>query len=225
MGSIALSKTNRLFWLGRYVERTVTVVEYAQKVFDEALDGNRFDYADYCARLEIPNDYASEEEFFKRYLFDKNTPDSLLCCLSHAYDNAIVLRETISSPALSYIQLAMTAMENAANGVAPMLELQTVKDYLMAFRGSCEDYVTSENCRNIIKCGVSVERIDLYLRLDYHLKYLDKEFAKLTSRLGKTRMSRDGQRLKLLLGMAPNPNPAENRDLLLDCVENLFLSA
>ena len=30
-------------------------------------------------------------------------------------------------------------------------------------------------------------------------------------------------RLMALLGMAPNPDPANNRELLLDCVEGLFL--
>ena len=38
MGTQILSKTNRLFWLGRYVERTLIEVDLMQRVYDDSID-------------------------------------------------------------------------------------------------------------------------------------------------------------------------------------------
>ena len=222
MDSFGLSKTNRLYWLGRYVERVIIEIDVMQQIYDEAIDGPAFDYAAFCDKLEIPNTYASSDDFIRRFLFDDKNPYSVRSSLNAAYDNAIVLRETISSQALSYIQMAANTMDQAAEGVAPMLELQTVTDYLYAFRGCSDDYVHDRNSRYTLKCGSSVERIDLSIRLEYHLELLQKEFARLQSRLQNTSLKRDGQKLMLLLGLAPAPDPERNRTLLLDCVEGLF---
>ncbi len=223
MDSFGLSKTNRLYWLGRYVERVIVEVDIMQQVYDKAIDGPAFDYAAFCDKLEIPNTYESSDDFINRFLFDDTNPYSVRTSLNCAYDNAIVLRETISSKALAYIQMAANTMDQAAVGVTPMLELQTVTDYLYAFLGCSDDYVHDANSRFTLKCGGSVERIDLSIRLEYHLELLQKEFARLQGRLQNTTLKRDGQKLMLLLGLAPNPDPENNRALLLDCIEGLFV--
>ena len=61
-----------------------------------------------------------------------------------------------------------------------------------------------------------------YAAAVFHTHTLDREFARLQSRLQRTPMRRDGQKLMLLLGLAPAPDPENNRSLLLDCVEGLF---
>ena len=40
MDSEILSKTNRLFWLGRYVERTMIEIEVMMDAYDRAIDQN-----------------------------------------------------------------------------------------------------------------------------------------------------------------------------------------
>lgn len=62
-------------------------------------------------------------------------PDSLISNLNRAYDNAVVLRESIGSEALSYIQMPVYDMENAAKSEVPLLELQQVLDNIHAFWG------------------------------------------------------------------------------------------
>lgn len=225
MGTQRLSKTNRLFWLGRYAERTFTVVEHMQQAYDAALDGPGFDYADWCMRLEIPNNYTDIENFLSQYIFSQRNPDSAASSLNLAFDNAVVLRDTITSTTLSYVQLAKNVMDNARTSAAPMLDLQLVRDYLMAFKGCVDEFIADEDSRMIVKCGFTVERIDLLLRLDWRTNELDKEFARLASRLRRTHMARDAKRLRLLVDLVPCPNPAQNKDILLDCVENLFPDA
>lgn len=223
MDSVALNKLDRLFWLGRYIERTLIEIEIMQVVYDQSIDGPAFDYETFCENLEIPNTYEGAEDFVQSFLFDRDDPFSVITNLNCAYDNAIVLRESISSSALAYIQMAVNIMDAAASGVAPMLELQSVSDMLYAFRGCSDDSILETNSRYTLKCGSSVERIDMYIRLNYHLENLDREFSRLNHRLQRTTLRRDGNKLMLLLGLAPNPDPANNRKILLDCVEGLFI--
>lgn len=145
-------------------------------------------YAKYCERLNIPNIYTSNRQFVRSYLFGEDNPDPVLSNMKRAYDNAVVLRDELSSTVLSYVQLALDTFESCRKTTAPLLELQQVIDYLLAFWGGADDYVEQEDCRNILKCGKYVERLDLCIRLDYHTKDLEKEYRKLCNRLEKTNL-------------------------------------
>ena len=46
-----------------------------------------------------------------------------------------------------------------------------------------------EVCRNIIKCGKYLERLDLYMRLGYPAKAVEKEFSKFVNRLHRSGLS------------------------------------
>lgn len=198
MGTLSLSKTGRLFWLGRYTERVYTVLKLTKSIREDEIDGCEADYTEYCRCMGIPAGYANTADFCRRYFFDTNDPVSVASSLSYAYDNAVVLRETLSSDTLAYIQLAMNAMEKATHSTGPEMELQWVMDDIMAFRGSCEDTIDEEASRNVIKAGVSLERVDLYLRLGCSRDACEKEFARLFNRLYKTQLQKDEEKLRLL---------------------------
>ncbi|MDO4183234.1 MAG: alpha-E domain-containing protein [Coriobacteriia bacterium] len=225
MGTFTLSKTNRLYWLGRYVERAYLAIELMEGAYDTSIDGEPFDFADYCERLNIPADYEGADDFLTKYTFSPKDPNSAATALSRAFDNAIVLRETLGSMTLSYMQMAMNVMGNAGISMAPMLDLQDIRDSLMAFKGCVDDYISDENSRQIIKLGSTVERIDMCLRLEYKLEELPFQFERLSNRIRSSNMRRDGKYLRLLLDLTPSPNPAENKDILLECIENLFPDA
>ena len=61
-------------------------------------------------------------------------------------------------------------------------------DYLFAFWGCLDDNVEDEECRSIIKCGKYLERLDLYMRLDYPYRMIEKEYNKFLNRLHKIRI-------------------------------------
>ena len=131
------------------------------------------------------------------YILEDN-PDSVVSNMKRAYDNAVVLREELSSNVLSYVQLALDTFQACKKTTAPLLELQQAIDYLLAFWGCADDYVDQEDCRNILKCGKYVERLDLFIRLDYHREDLEKEFRKLTNRLFRTNLNYNEENLKRL---------------------------
>ena len=222
MGAQRLSKENRLYWLGRYSQRALITIEHVSRAWDTSLDGGQVDYADWCRRMEIPCDYASAAEFLESYLFDAGNPNSVPSSVDRAFDNAVMLRETITSQTLSYLQLAKNTMDAANASDAPMLDLQQVRDYLMAFKGCADENIVDESTRMTLKCGFTIEKIDLMVRLDWKTDQLQQEIDRLCSRLRRTHLARDGRRLQLLGDLAGCQNVDENRRVLLDCAENLL---
>ena len=185
MGIISVENADHLYWLGRYTERVYTTIRVFFHIFDEMIEAPEGVYVEYCKKLGIPNIYTSNRQFVGSYLFDEENPDSVILSMKRAYDNGVVLREELSSNVLSYIQLALNTLEACSKTTAPLLELQQVLDYLLAFWGCADDYVEDEDCRNLLKCGKYVERLDLCIRLDYHKKDLEKEYRKLTGCCGR----------------------------------------
>lgn len=179
MGAITIEKANNLFWLGRYIERVYTTTLHYTKIFDSMLDQDSTLYIEYCQQLDIPNIYLNEAHFMMSYLHDSDNPDSIVCNLKRAYDNAIVLREEISSKVLSYIQMGVNTFETMSESEAPVLQLQSIIDDILAFRGGIEEYMEDTTALNIIKLGEYIERLDLYVRLNYPLKLITKNEYKL----------------------------------------------
>jgi uncharacterized alpha-E superfamily protein len=119
MGIISIEQTNRLYWLGRYTERVYTTIRLYFQCYDSMIDDIDEHYEMFCKSLEIPNIYRSKEDFIQRYTFDKQDTNSIFSNLIRAYDNAMVLRDEIGSETLSYIQLAIYAMNKAELSKAP----------------------------------------------------------------------------------------------------------
>lgn len=185
MGIISIKSTDNLFWLGRYVERVYTTLRIFTEYYDRMIDKDESAYEDFCSKLGIPNSYSYKQEFINKFLFDENDINSVMSNILCAYDNAVVMRNELSSETMSYILMAVDALKRGKSSSAPMLKLQEVFDCIFAFWGCADDYVESETTRNILKFGRSVERLDLYTRFSYPPKLIKKEFSILLNRLYK----------------------------------------
>ena len=195
MGIISVEQVDHLYWLGRYTERVYTTLKIYSESFDRMIDESEDSYQKYCDSLDIPNIYESKDDFLKRYPFDISVPDSIISNLNRAYDNAIVLRETIGSEALSYIQLSIYAMNNASVSDAPLIDLQQIMDDLLSFWGLVDDQIDSDQIRNIIKAGKRIERIDLYARLEVEKTRLVREVRRMIPRVLRSGMKYDDMSL------------------------------
>ena len=198
MGIISVEQADRLYWLGRYTERVYTTIKMYFESFDTLIDGFADSYQDFCKSIDIPDIYEDKVDFVKRYPFDPTNPDSIISNLTRAYDNAIVLRESIGSESLSYIQLAIYAMNRAAVTMAPLIDLQKVNDNLLAFYGMVDDQIDAENIRNIIKAGKRIERIDLYARLGAAKPMLSREIKRMIPRVERSGLKYDEARIENL---------------------------
>ena len=205
MGIISVEQANSLYWLGRYTERVYTTIRIYFKRFDQMIDESKDSYEQFCQMIDIPNVYTSREDFLKRYPFDTENPDSIISNMYRAYDNAIVLREQITSEALSYIQLAVYELKKAAISKSPLLELQQVLDDLLAFWGTIDDRIDSEHIRNIIKAGKRIERVDLYARLGLPAKEILREVHRLQPRVERSGLPYEKEKLEKLEALVLEP--------------------
>lgn len=206
MGIISVEQADHLYWLGRYTERVYTTLRYYFTKFDNMIDEAADSYPAFCASIDIPNIYSSKEDFLKRYPFDAANPDSIISNLNRAYDNAIVLRESIGSEAFSYVQLAVYDMNKAAVSKSPLIELQDLIDHILSFWGIADDQIDSEQVRNMIKAGKRIERIDMYARLKASRKELVREVHRMIPRVEKSGLPYDKTKLELLKSLVENPN-------------------
>lgn len=198
MGTISVEQTDRLYWLGRYSERVYTTLRLYFSGYDQMIDERIESYQEFCQKIDIPDIYGSKDVFRQKYAFDETDPNSIFSNLNRAYDNAIVLREEIGSETLSYIQLAIYDMHKAKVSRAPLIELQSVIDNILAFWGIADDSIDSEQIRNIIKVGKRIERIDLYSRLEIEKKELIREVHRLTYRLKRCGMKYNTEKTQYL---------------------------
>ncbi len=220
MGIISVEQASRLYWLGRYTERVYTTIRMFFDSYDRMIDEEKESYKAFCNSVDIPDIYQSKEDFLKRYPFDEENPDSIISNLNRAYDNAIVLRESISTEALSYIQLAIYEMNKAAGSNAPLFELQRVLDDILAFWGSIDDRIDSEETRNIIKAGKRIERIDLYARLGSGKAEIRREVHRMIPRVKRSGLPYHEECLEKVSELAE----AENLDYygIVANVENIL---
>ena len=166
-----------------------TTLDTFFKYYDRMLDADPEAYKVFCESIAIPSDiYKDKEDFIRRYLFDKTDYNSIYSNMLRALDNAIVLRDELSSTTLSYLQLALDCIERSGESGAIIYDLQPVLDDIFAFWGCLDDKVEDEECRNLIKCGKYLERLDLYMRMDYPYKYIEKEHSKFLNRLNRVRI-------------------------------------
>lgn len=195
MGIISIENTDRLYWLGRYTERVYSTIGGYSKNYDSMIDVDFDSYEKFCSDIDIPNIYKDKDDFINRYCYDAEDPNSIYSNLMRAYDNAVVLREEIGSEPLSYIQLAVYAMNKAKISDSPIIELQKVVDNILAFWGIADDLIESENIRNIIKVGKRVERIDIYARVGAKKRDLIREVKRLRGRIKDTILEYDQEKL------------------------------
>ncbi len=220
MGIISVEQADRLYWLGRYTERVNTTIRMFSRNFDSTIDRISGSFDEFCKLIDIPNVYADIEDFNRNYPFDEDNPNSILSNLNRAYDNAIVLRESIGSETLSYIQLAIYEMQKAKISEAPLIELQRVLDDLLAFWGIADDVIDDQRIRNIIKAGKRIERIDLYARLGIGRKELIREVNRMIPRVERSGLSYDVDRLIKIKEMA-NSSKVDFYGLVAE-VESIF---
>lgn len=205
MGVISIEQNDCLYWLGRYTERVYTTLKVFEDSFDRLIDTDENAYADFCRRMEIPNIYTSGYDFVERYVFDETNPDSIYSNLLRAYDNAIVLRETIGSDSLAYIQLAIYEIQRTRGSKAPLIGLMKVIDNLVAFWGMTDDGIHEHSIRSIMKTGRRVERVDLYGRLHESAPAMKNAVLRLTKRITRTDIKYSEEVLKSLNELVEAP--------------------
>ena len=212
MGTVTLGKLDNLYWLGRYIERVYQSIHMYKSAYDQLIDQDDGIYKEECERMGIPDTFASADDFAWGIAFDTENPLSILSNLYRAYDNAMIMRDEISSETLAYIHLALAEMKRGKVSEAPLMELQNVEDLILAFWGCLDDKVDDESVRNTVKAGRRIERLDILLRRDADRKDLSREMRRLTSRINTMELPYNRVALLYAAAMVEDEN-AEYEDI------------
>lgn len=165
---ISAAKANRLYWLGRYVCRVYLTLHQLNKCFDEMIDGEPENYADFWLKLDSSGRYKTDEEFTYGMLYDEDNPSSVLSALRFAIDNAILLREDIMSETLSYLEMSVAHLKKCKlEATVNISHMQPIIDWSLAFWGSSEQRLQNHKALNIMMIGRNVENLDMLLRFGY----------------------------------------------------------
>ena len=221
MGIISVEQADRLYWLGRYMERVYTTVKMYNEGFDRMIEETEPSFPDFCRKLDIPNIYKDMDDFFYRYPYDPENPDSVISNLYRAYDNGIVLRDSIGSETLSYLQLAVYDWDKAAMNQAPPMEIQKLIDHILAFWGIVDDQIDDQQVRNILKAGKRIERIDLYARMSYPKAVLQREVHRMIPRVTESGLFYDPSQLHRIQRMVDGEGELDYYALVAE-VESIF---
>jgi uncharacterized alpha-E superfamily protein len=224
MGIISVEHRGNLYWLGRYAERVYATLHTFFGYHDITLDKDKNSYRNFLEKLEIEDCYGDYQSFIRGFLFDKADQNSISSAFHHAYDNALVIRNSIGSEALAYIQMSMDVFHSSKNAKNLRLTLMPVMDYLLAFWGSIDDKLIDSEARTIIKGGKLVERMDLYFRFNYEHKLINSEYEKLCHVLARSPKGLcNTQHLAVLVEvMAIENSYKERQEEVLNSLNRLF---
>ena len=182
MSTISKEHSEHLYWLGRYTERFFTTLKALDKMFDKMI-GRTHVYTEYLNYFGIADTYTDDREFIRSFLFDMHNLNSAASCLERAYDNGIVLREEISTESLSFLQMAKDTLKKAEDSSSIRLSLLPIEDIIYSFWGSVNEHIYDDEIRNIIYIGKTVERLDLYMRMNYPYEKVKLEYVRLLKNL------------------------------------------
>ena len=188
MGTVTLGKLDSLYWMGRYIERVYQSINMYKMTYDKLIDQDAEYFKTECERMGIENTFESAMDFAWRIAFDTSHPLSIISNLYRVYDNAMIMRDEITSEALAYVHLAIAEMKRGRKSEAPLMELQNVEDLIFAFWGCIDDKVDDQGVRNTVKIGKHVERLDILLRRGAERSDLVREINRLMSRVDTTEL-------------------------------------
>lgn len=177
---ISAMKANRLYWLGRYEERVYLTLHLLRKCYDKMIDGEVKDYEAFWLKLDATNSYQTPKEFSIGMMYDEKNPCSIISELNCAKDNAILLREDITSETLSYIEMSTAFMKRCSEGnETNITKLQPVTDWALAFWGSAMQRVNNPKVTGIMLMGKYVEEVDMLIRFGYPFERIYSVYEKL----------------------------------------------
>ncbi len=188
MGTVTLGKLDSLYWMGRYIERVYQSISMYKETYDKLIDQDAEYFVQECERMGIQNTFESSMDFAWKIAFDTANPLSIISNLYRIYDNAMIMRDEITSESLAYVHLALAEMKRGKTSEAPLMELQNVEDLIFAFWGCIDDKVDGQGVRNTIKIGKHIERLDILLRRDADRSDLVREINRLMSRVDTTEL-------------------------------------
>lgn len=199
-----------------------------RQCYDKMIDGDAAEYEQFWSRLEGSGTYLTPDEFRKGMLYDNSNPGSIISEINYAKDNAILLREDITSETLSFIEMSIAHMNACrAKNETNITDLQPITDWALAFWGSVFQRLSNEKIIALLVMGRDVECMDLMIRHDYPLERIRHTYDDIKGHSKDMRRTFDtvieSQLDYLLTPAMYNPSDLEYKNKILKFVNQLVL--
>lgn len=168
----------RIYWLGRYMERGENVARMVNVNSNLLLDlprgvrvgwGSLIDISGTGTYFNRDTDQADERTVVRFLIADKENPSSLLNTLSLARENARITRETMPMEAWELINDLYHTIKDNANSMTARRErsrmLLYVINQVQQFTGLLAGCMTHNDAYDFIRVGRNLERADMTTRI------------------------------------------------------------
>lgn len=168
----------RIYWLGRYMERSENVARMVNVNSNLLLDlprgvkvgwGSLIDISGTGNYFNRDTDQADERTVVRFMLADKDNPSSLLNSLSWARENARITRETMPMEAWELVNDLYHTIKDNANAMTARRErsrmLLHVINQVQQFTGLLAGCMTHNDAYDFIRLGRNLERADMTTRI------------------------------------------------------------
>lgn len=168
----------RIYWLGRYMERCENIARLVNVNSNLLLDmprgvrvgwGSLIDITGTDEFFQRDTEQAEERTVVRFMLTDTNNPSSLLSTLSHARENARISREIMPMEAWELINDLYHEIKDNASGMIARRErsrlLHLVIGHVQQFTGLLSGCMSHNDAYNFIRIGRNLERADMSSRI------------------------------------------------------------
>ncbi len=167
-----------IYWMSRYVERAENLARFVDVTFNMMLDLPPGSAGQWLPLVSATGEYkwfeehyglATQENVVRFLTFDPEYPNSILCCLQAARENARSVRETISSDMWEDLNaFYLLVMDAAASGDAmhsPQDFFHEVKNASYRFKGITDGTMPHGEPWHFARLGRYMERADKTSRI------------------------------------------------------------
>lgn len=182
MRCLSVRNADSLYWVGRYLQRFEILAKESIKSFDSVIDIDFNDAKRLFSKIGYNISYDSSNNFLN-YVTKDLECGSLLCCITSARENAIVLRDLIDDEAFRGINLIHSELKSLNK--IDVKHLERLVRELDRFWGYVFIKTTRSKSQAFIEFGQVVEAIDLKLRLFRDISTVLYDIDKLNT-LGKS---------------------------------------
>lgn len=185
---ISTNAAFNLYWLGRYMQRTLSVAKECISSFDYIIDKDFTDGQKLFAKLGIDITYKNEREFLKIAVFGDH-PSSISGSLYAMKENSVRCRDKIYSHAFAYVNKAYLDIHEQYKNKLGVYHLERLLANLYGLDGVLHSTLMETVAVTLIDFGKSVEKIDMNIRLFDDMTgvlYSYKEACNIGKQLSKT---------------------------------------
>lgn len=169
-----------IYWMSTYLERAENVARFIevnlQMILDLPLVLDHTNHWMPLVSITGDEDYfkqtygeATRENVIRFHTLDRNYPNSIISCVTHARENARSIREVISSEMWEQINRFYLLLRNEESHKQalynPFVFFQQVKTFSHLFNGVMDSTMTHGEAWNFAHCGRMLERADKTSRI------------------------------------------------------------